>query len=1046
MKKLVRSLFILLFATTTVMAQERTITGTVTSAEDGLPLPGVAVSVKGTTAGTQTNGSGKYSLKTSVRNPILVFSFIGTKTQELPVPVSNVLNVKLAADAEQLSEVVVTGVGTAIDKRKVAIAVETVKDFPTVPAASIDQAIVGKIAGAQISSLSGQPGQQANIILRGINSMESNQPMILVDGVQVNAGNNTNGSNSNLSSRLSDLDLSNVERVEVVQGAAAATIYGAQGANGVIQIFTKRGSRTGKTNITYNTRVSLDNALTGNYSYSKKHYYATDSEGYIIDGNGDRLQRTAQGYLTFPDRAYTDPNTVNNKEYKEPLYDHADQLFKDNVPTYNNSLNISGGKEGYDFAVNVSKLNQQSIIFGDYDRTNLSLNLGADLFKGFTLRSNTQLIYSDNNTGGITGQNNIYGGLGSALSSYPYEDLYYKDPAGNYIVNSVSSDNSVYPFYTQQFREYNSKTTRLVQSVNLNYKFPKFVELDYKYGIDNYRYDFKDFIKYQSNTLTPGKGIDPTNGQLTYDKDNQTLQNSLLTAFLRTDFEKDFNSSLPIQTTTQLAFDWRKDKYQNIGSIGVGFAEFPPYTLSAANSKTTNEYNTEFITYGYLINQRIDYGELFGVSGGVRIDYSSAFGQASDAFVFPRADAYFRFDQLIKNDKLYNLKLRGAYGKAGIQPGPYDRIITLASGNIGNNNYLSTRLTSRNPELGVQVSQEVEVGLDAGFALSNNSMWLKRISLNATYWNRKGEDVIRDLDVSPSTGAIAILTNALDLKSNGIQLGIDLDVATSSKFNWVFGTRLGSQRSIIDRIQNRLPIAIGDSGSGGYVLKEGESIGSFYGVTPLTSLDQVNSQGIPYIEPAQRGDFEIGPNGWVVNKTTKNVLFTTEKEKIGDANPKFNASFFNTFTFNKNLTFAFQLDWVYGADVYNQTRQWLYADKIHGDLDKEVTINGQTGAFLNYYNSLYNTNQANSAFVENGSFLRLRDISLSYNFRDLLPKIQFINNLQFMVSARNLFTITKYSGFDPEAAANLNDPIQRGLDLYAFPNFRSIQFGLTVGF
>jgi TonB-linked SusC/RagA family outer membrane protein len=1045
MKKLLQSLFILLFIAGAAMAQDRTITGTVTGKDDGMPIPGVSVKIVGTSSGTSTDASGKYALKIASGQTSIEFTSIGYMKQVITVGSSNVVNAIMETDARQLGEVVVTGVGAATDKRKVAIAVETVKDFPNVPTASIDQALVGKIAGAQISSLSGQPGQQANIVLRGINSLGTNQPMILIDGVEINAGSSQNGSESNVSSRLADLDLSNVERVEVVQGAAAATIYGAQGANGVIQIFTKRGSRLGKTKITYNTRVSLDNALMGNYTYSKKHYYATDAQGYIVDGAGDRLQRTEEGYLTFPERSYTDANTANNKNYVEPLYDHADQFFKNNVPTFNNGLNISGGKEGYDFALNVSRLNQKSIVNGDYDRSNLSLNFGVDLFKGFTVRSNTQLIYSNNSTGGITGQNNIYGGLGSALSSYPYEDLNYKDPAGNYIFNSVASDNSVYPFYTQQFRDYNAKNTRIVQSINLNYKFPKFLEIDYKYGIDNYRFDFTDFIKYQENTLTPGKGLDPFNGKLTFDRDNETFQNSLLTAFLKTDFEKDFNFSLPIQTTTQLAFDWRKRKYQNLNATGVGFAEFPPYTLSAANSKTNGDRNEEFITYGYLINQRVDYGNLFGFSGGVRIDYSSAFGRGSDAFVFPRADAYFRFDQLINSDKIYNLKLRAAYGEAGIQPGPYDRIITLASGNIGDANYLSSRLTSRNADLDVQVSKETEVGVDMGLTLSRNN-WFQRINLNATYWDRTGQDVIRELDVSPSTGAASILTNALDLKSHGFQLGLDLDVLKSSTFDWTFGTRFGMQRSIVDRIQNKLPIAIGDSGSGGYVLKEGEAIGSFYGVTPVTSLDQTTTLGEPYIPVANRGDFEIGPNGWVVNKTTNSVLFATEKVKIGDANPKFNASFFNTFIFKKNLTFSFQLDWIYGADVYNQTRQWLYADKIHGDVDKEVTINGKTGAFLNYYNSLYNTNQANSTFVENGSFLRLRDISLSYNFKDMLPKLQFINSLQFTVSARNLFTISNYSGLDPEAAANINDPVQRGLDLYAFPNFRSVQFGLSVGF
>lgn len=1044
MKKLLSSLFILLLLATYAMAQERTVTGTVKGKEDGLPLPGVSVRVKGTTTGTQTGANGQFSIKVNGNSASLIFTYIGYKTEEIAVGARNVVNISLSNDATQLGEVVVTGLGAATDRRKVAIAVETVKNFTAVPTASIDQALVGKVAGAQISSLSGQPGQQANIILRSINTLGSNQPMILVDGVQISTANSTNGSSSNLSSRLSDLDLSNVDRVEVVQGSAAATQYGAQGANGVIQIFTKRGSRSGKTNIVLNSRVSMDNALMGNFEYAKKHFYPTDAEGYILGSDGNRITRNAQGYLNQPDRTFN-ANTVNNKEYKEPLYDHADQLFKDNVPTYNNSINFSGGKDSYDFAINLSNLNQESIINGDYKRTNLSLNVGADLFKGLTIRSNTQLVYSENSTGGITGTNNIYSGLGSALSSYPYEDLKYKDALGNYIFNSLSTDNSVYPFYTFQFREYGADVTRILQSINLNYKFPKFVEIDYKYGIDNYRYDFKDFIKYQLNTLTPNKGLDPFNGSIQYDRDNETLQNSLLTAYLRTNLKQDFNIDLPILTTTQVAFDYRKRKYNNVGVTGVGFAEFPPYNLAGATSRTANEYNEEFTTYGYLINQRVDYGELFGISGGLRIDYSSAFGGGTSAFVFPRGDAYFRFDQLLKNDKIYSLKLRGAYGEAGIQPEPYDRQITLSSGKIGDRSYLASPLTSSNPDLGVENSSETEVGLDIGLALSK-SLWFKRVNINATYWDRTSDNVIRKMDVAPTNGSMQILTNALTLSSSGFQLGLDADVLTLNKFSWTFGTRFGTQTSKVDKILGGLPIAIGDSGSGGYVLKEGEPVGSFYGVTPLTRLDQTTSTGSVYIPEASRGDYEVGPNGWVVNKNTKSVVFTSEKVKIGDANPKFNASFFNTFTYKGNLSLSFQLDWVKGSDIYNQTKQWLYADKISGDIDKEVTINGQTGAFLAYYNSLYNTNTATSVFVEDGSFLRLRDLTISYNFKDLLPKVNFINNLRLSVTGRNLFTISDYSGFDPEAASNVNDPIQRGLDLYSFPNFRSIQFGLTVGF
>lgn len=1045
MKKLVQSLFILLFVAVNAIAQERTVTGTVTSAEDGLPLPGVSVKVKGGSTATQTGANGKFSIKVPSSNSVLVFSFIGTETKEVAAKTS-VLNVSLSADSKQLSEVVVTGVGSATDRRKVAIAVETVsaKELPSVPSSSIDQALVGKIAGAQISSTSGQPGQQASILLRGINTLGSTQPMILVDGIQINAGNNANGSGSNLSSRLSDLDLSNVERVEVVQGAAAATIYGAQGANGVIQIFTKRGVRNGQTRISFNSRASFDNAFVGNFKIAKNHYYNTDAQGFILSDlpGTPRISRDENGLWDVPSAPALNGTIQNNKPYKEQTFDHFDQLFKNNVPTYNNTLNISGGAEKFDYALNVSNLKQQSIINGDLTRTNVSINLGTELFKNFTVRSTTQLISSDNTTGGITGQNNVYGGLGSALSSRPFWDLTFRDTKGNFVSNP-EQDNSVNPFYTFQFRNYSAKNTRIVQGIDLNYKFSKFLELNYKYGIDNYRYDFSDRIAYQLDTSTPGVGIDPYNGRITYDRDKETFQNSLLTAFIKTDFQKDFNFSLPIQTSTQLAYDYRKRAYQNVITEGTGFPGFPPFSLNAAETKDNSEFIEEFITYGYLVNQKVDYGDLFGVSGGVRVDYSSAFGAGSKAFVFPRADAYVRLGEFIKSKSLYELKLRGAYGEAGVQPGAYDRFITLNSGNIGNRGFLALPGTASNPDLGVQKSKETEVGIDAGISVGKGK-WLERIKLNATYWTRTSEDVIRAIDLPLSSGTGAILDNALTFTSDGFQFSLDADVYNSTNLTWNFSTRFGASKTIVDKISNGREIVVGGGGSGQFVIKEGEPLGAFFGRKPLTSIDEVNPSGVRYIPEANAANFTI-TNGMVVNTATKQVQFTPEQFRIGNPNPDFNVSFVNSFTFYKNFGLSFQLDWVQGVEVYNQTKQWLYRDLIHGDLDVPVTVGNETGAFVNYYNSLYNTNQTNAYFVEDASFLRLRDLTLNYNLTSLL-KNTFVKNANLSLTGRNLFTITNYSGIDPEAAANINNPLNRGLDLYAFPNFRSVQIGVSLGF
>ncbi|SHG79318.1 SusC/RagA family TonB-linked outer membrane protein [Pedobacter caeni] len=1043
MKKLLQSLFILLCIAGSAMAQDRTITGTVTDQEDGRPLPGVTVRIKGAKGGTQTGGNGSYSLKVASSGTALEFSYLGYVSQTKTIT-SDVVNVSLAADSKSLTEVVVTGLGVATDKRKAAIAIESIssKNMLAVPSASIDKALIGKVAGAQISSTSGQPGQQASILLRGINTLGSTQPMILVDGMEVNASGSTNGSGTNMSSRLSDLDLSNVDRVEVIQGAAAATLYGAQGANGVIQIFTKRGVKNGETRITVNSRVNIDNVLKGKFELAKNHYFETDAEGYILNGDGKRMSMDANGGWDSPQGPADLSKALINKPYKEKTYDHFDQLFKSNVPTFNNTVNVSGGAGKFDYAVNLSNLKQKSIINGDLTRTNLGLNVGAELFKNFTMRSTTQLIYSNNTSGGITGQNNVNSGLGSALTSRAWWDLKFKDPLGNSVANP-EGENSINPFYSFQFRNYGTKVTRIVQGIDLNYKFPKFVEVNYKYGIDTYKNEFQNNILYQLNNAFPESGLTPFDGQITLDRDRETLKNSLLSVYFKTDFQQDFNSSLPIQTSTQVSYDYRHRYRENVTTEGTGFPGFPPFTPGLANTKTYETSVNEFITFGYLINQRIDYGNLFGVSGGVRVDYSSAFGAGNKAFVFPRADAYVRFDDIIKSEKIYELKLRGAYGEAGTQPGEYDRQVTLNQGNIGSNGYLGTKIRSRNPNLKVERSQETEVGIDAGFMLGKNK-WFERLKINTTYWNRKSTDVIRALDIAPSSGASELLDNLLSLKSSGFQIAIDADVYTSDNFSWQFGTRFGASKSLVDKISNGKDVTIGGSGSGQFVLREGESIGAFFGKTPLSSVDQLNPSGGRYIPEANAGNYVL-VNGMVVDKTSKAVQFTSNQTNIGDPNPDFTVSFTNNFTIKKDLSVSFQLDWTHGNQIYNQTKQWLFRDLIAGEQDKAVTIGSETGAFANYYNSLYNTNNTNSYFVEDGSFVRLRDVTIAYNFGSLI-KNKFIRSAQLSVSGRNLFTITDYTGTDPEAAANFNNPLNRGLDLHAFPNFRTFQVGLSLGF
>ena len=1040
-QKLLGTMFALACVSSLSYAQTREVTGLVSSTT-GSPISGASIVVAGTNLATQTDASGRFKISVSP-GATLIVSYIGYTTQKVSIGNASTLTIILEGGEKSLDEVVVTGVGVATSKKKVAIAVETIgaKDLPKVPAGSIDQALVGKVAGAQINSVSGQPGQQAAILLRGINTLSTTQPMILLDGVQVNTTNNSNGSSTNSSSRLSDLDLSNVDRVEIIQGAAAGTIYGAQGANGVIQIFTKKGTRGEKPKISLSSQTGFDNAIRGNLQLANYHFFNTDAEGYIINGAGDRLIPDETGDYSTP--AFTlNGTTLNNKPYKEVIYDNFDRLFKNNILAQNTNLNVSGGSESADYAINLSQNKQNSIIKGSYDRYNLTSNIGIDLFKGFTARSITQIGYSDNRTGGVNGANNINSALGSATTTKRYIDLLWRDENGD-LLSDGEGGNSVNPFYSNEYVDRGAKNTRIVQSFNFNYKPFKFLEFDYKYGIDNYRYDYSILTKYQLNVNTAGGGADPRAGSIIYDNDKETFHNSLFSTFLKLDFKDDFNLNVPINTTTHLAYDWRKRSYKNLYTQGSGFAPYPPYGLNSTTSRHAEESITEFRTFGYLLNQRIDWGSLFGVSGGVRVDYSSAFGSGTDAFVFPRADAYFNVGDLVKSSRLSLFKIRAAYGQAGTQPGAYDRMITLNAGSVGSDGTLYTKFTSTNPNLNVEVSTEKEIGADIGVK-TGNSKWLSDLNFNLTYWDRTSTGVIRALDLPPSSGGGAILDNAIDLASNGFQFSLDASILKEEKFNWNFGVRFGQSIGKVDKIANGKDISLGSGGSGEFFLREGESIGAFFGYKYLTSIDQVDVNGNRYISAADEGLYTIA-EGMVVNKNTKAVKFTTDKYRLGNPNPKFNMTFMNDFTVNNNLMINFQIDWVYGNDIYNQTKQWLFRDYLHSNFDNEVNIDGESGAFVNYYYSLYNTNNTNNYFVEKGSYFRFRNLSISYDVAQYL-KYDKIKSLRLSLIGRNLFTISNYSGMDPESSASLNNPLRRGLDLHNFPNMRTVQFGVNIGF
>jgi len=1087
-----------------IFAQDRAVTGKLTSRDDGSAMPGVNVVVKGSTVGTVTDSDGNYKLSVPSGGGTLVFSFIGMETQEVVIGERSVLDVQLGSDVKQLSEVVVTGAGVATDKKKLGIAVESITSdkLPATPTASIDQALIGKIAGAQISSISGNPGDPVQILLRGINTVQGGtKPMILVDGVQVAA------------TDINSLDLSNIDRVEVVQGAAAGSIFGAQGANGVIQVFTKRGKKGGVV-INYNTSYSVNQYINVNNNLGKAslHPYLTDASNNLIDpSTGQPISYAADGTLPGISYKYGGPTryaildirNVANTPYNANIkyYDHFKQVFQ-NGSTQNNTINISGASDKSDYSISLNDNRTVSPVLknGEVDRTNLTVNVGTELFKGLKLRSTTQLVYTKNTmvpglgaAGGFgygTGnqQGNVTGIYGF-LNTSPFFDLNYKMADGTSPIYQLGgtylSVNSANPVYNKEYASGLDNKIDIVQSFNANYLVNKFVELDAKYGM-NYRTENARWIYYNQsanlNSNDYGSWVNTYNksgngGEIDYFTYTNTTQNFLGTAFIRTDFKEDFHLNIPIETSTQISFDYRNRKYTEADTYGLNIPLSPPFNLAAAQLQgiaNDTPYNgnlqglphvgdmvVPFITYGYLVNQKINYGNYGGITGGFRTDWSSAFGGGHSPFTFPHADGFILPSTFWKDSKLEEIlpyfKLRAAYGQAGIQPNAFDRYPTLNQQNIGAGTAYTLQVSPQNPNLKVETSTEVEMGTDFTVKANQGGAWFSSINGSFTYWKRTGANIIYNVSQAISVGAPLALTNAIGMQSNGVQFSLNIPVYHSSDFTYDFTTNWGHQVSTITSISGGSDIILTSAaGATALTLHPGSIIGQIYGYKAITSLSNPEMQAYMSSNGISASQYTT-VNGRIVDLTTNQIQFSATATPIGNPNPKFNSSFINSLGYKNFLTLAFQFDWVYGSHLYNQTKEWMYRDGIHSDFAKPVSIGNEApGAYTSYWSSAYynllgsthgaGNNATKDFFWEDASFWRLRNVSLGFDVAKI-ANLKYFKKFQLVFTGRNLLTFTKYTGADPEVSSGqANSAFDRGVDHSTIPNIKSYQVGLNVTF
>lgn len=396
-------------------------------------------------------------------------------------------------------------------------------------------------------------------------------------------------------------------------------------------------------------------------------------------------------------------------------------------------------------------------------------------------------------------------------------------------------------------------------------------------------------------------------------------------------------------------------------------------------------------------------------------------------------------------------KLRGGFGSAGIQPKAFDRYVTLGTRTVGANNVFYSTPNQSNPALDVEVSKEIELGADISFPLTKGD-WLSNLSFQPTYWKRTTDNAIWDVDGIPSAGISTYKTNSFGLSSNGFQFIANLQVADKRDFNWRLTTNFGKQTSKISKITGPPVVLLTAAGSTGYVLKEGDKIGQLFGFIGIHSLDEKDPDGNLYLPADQQSQYEVAGNGWVVNKTTKAPYFSTGQYSFGDPNPKFILNFINSMTFKNFVTLNFQIDWVNGSHLYNQTKEWMYRDGIHSDYQQPFSIGGETAAWSAFYRGVYaerSRNGTKNYFYEDASFVRLRNVELMFDLNKFL-NVSAVRKCQLVLGGRNLWTKTNYTGMDPEInssnAYSSNSAWDRGTDHSSMPNLKSYQIGLNLGF
>lgn len=1015
------SIFLLFFfLSISLLAQNdggnlKTISGTITYKQDNSPLIGVNVIVKGTTRGSISDFDGKYQLK-AAKGETLVFTYLGMKTIEKEVGDENIIDVQMEDDAFGLEEVVISGVASATPRKNLTVSVESVDadKLKDAHAASAASALQDKVAGLKVIKANGLPGSGAALRLRGSTSLVGNQnPMIMLDG-------------NIISTNLADINLDDIESFEVVKGAAAAALYGSSAGNGVIVLRSKRGKKQkeGYSKVVVRTESGFQE-LAHKLDLSTHHPYqlADDWQDYPYTRYANVYYY--EGKVISGSRLLTE-NAYADQPYRK-IYDNQ-SLFYKKGQYHTEYIGIEGNENKSNFLISFENNRQEGILFntGGYQRNNIKINLDRNISDKLKISTSNLLMKAKSKN---PGSYKIFNDL---LFMSPDVDLLQK--------NSDSTEYKILPdpwgiaenpLYPLAYRDKTATRTSLIGNVKLSYFLFNWLDANAKYTYE--------YIDKKWTTITP-KGYKVNNGQYkngslykeAYNKFNQNFQATI-------NANKKFNDLI---AKLKLSYLYENTHYEDFNILGKDFIfeGIPQLNNTNPELASMNSYQGDIVSINYFFISDFNYKDRYLFSGLYRIDGSSLFGENVRWNPYYRFSGAYRVTEDIEIPYVDELKLRTSYGTSGQRPGFSYQYETW---DISNGQASKRSLGNKN--LKPSTTKELEIGINMDF--------LNRFSFEGTYSVSNTENAFAKAPLPSHYGGYPYQwKNVGTLSSKVWEMKLDMNLIKGKNFSW-------TSTLLFDRIRQKvkkLDIPAYKTGPiNSFYVKEGESFGIIYGYKWLQSLDEMANQ-LP--EGASINDYVINSDGYVIPAGTEGtvneipVLLDADKDglpdkiKIGDGNPDFNLSMANTFSFH-GLKLYFLLAWKNGGNIYNYTRQYTFRDLRAKEFDQYGKPEDQKKT-INYYSTFYKNTEINSYFVEDGSFLKLREVSLNYDLHPgFLKNITkgFVKGINLGVQSLNVFTLTKYKGYDPEVASG-SDLTNYPFDNFGYPNFRTYTASLKLTF